>query len=73
MNVRISEASLEETTDPRGDIDVVVDLARKTGLFALASLEDEFREIIGVPVDVTVEDELRPKVKAEVERDAVTL
>jgi predicted nucleotidyltransferase len=52
---------------------MVVDVLHDTGLFALASLEQEFREILGVPVDLSVSSELRPRIKTEVERDAVTL
>jgi predicted nucleotidyltransferase/DNA-binding XRE family transcriptional regulator len=72
-NVRIfgSVARGEERRD--SDIDMVVDVLHDTGLFALASLEQEFREILGVPVDLSVSSELRPRIKTEVERDAVTL
>jgi predicted nucleotidyltransferase len=66
-----SVARGEERAD--SDIDVVVDVPRKTGLFALTSLEREFREILGVPVDLSVSSELRPRIKNEVERDAVAL
>jgi predicted nucleotidyltransferase len=52
---------------------MVVDLSRNTGLFALTSLENEFRETLGVQVDLSVSSELRPKIKIEVERDAVPL
>jgi hypothetical protein len=72
-NVRIfgSVARGEERAD--SDIDVVVDVPRKTGLFALTSLEQEFSEILGIPVDLSVSSELRTKIKSEVERDAVAL
>jgi predicted nucleotidyltransferase len=52
---------------------MVVDISKKMGLITLRSLENEFREILGVPVDLSVSSELRPKVKMEVERDAVSL
>jgi predicted nucleotidyltransferase len=52
---------------------MVVDISQDMGLVALTSLEQEFSEIIGVPVDLSASSELRPKMKAEVARDAVEL
>lgn len=55
------------------DIDLVMDLAPRTGLFDLAALRRELTEILGVPVDVAPSDSLRPRVPAEVHRDGVPL
>lgn len=55
------------------DLDLVVDLAPRTGLFALGALKRELTEIVGTSVDVAPSDSLRPEVRSEVERDAVPL
>jgi predicted nucleotidyltransferase/DNA-binding XRE family transcriptional regulator len=72
-NVRIfgSVARGDERTN--SDIDIVVDISQDIGLIALTTLENELRGIIGVPVDLSISSDLRPKVKMEVERDAVSL
>jgi len=72
-NVRVFGSVARGEEGPDSDIDMVVDLSRNTGLFALTSLENEFRETLGVQVDLSVSSELRPKIKIEVERDAVPL
>ena len=45
----------------------------RTGLFALEALRRELTELLSTTVDVTPPDDLRPSVRAEVERDAVPL
>jgi hypothetical protein len=55
------------------DIDLVVDLAPRTGLLTLGALRRELTDILGTSVDVAPSDSLRPRVRAEVERDAVPL
>jgi predicted nucleotidyltransferase/DNA-binding XRE family transcriptional regulator len=72
-NVRIFGSVARGEERPDSDIDMVVDISQEMGLIELTSLEQEFREIIGVPVDLSASSELRPKVKIEVERDAVEL
>lgn len=72
-NLRIFGSVARGDERPDSDIDMVVDISQKMGLITLRSLENEFREILGVPVDLSVSSELRPKVKMEVERDAVSL
>ncbi|MGH9090144.1 MAG: nucleotidyltransferase family protein [Acidimicrobiales bacterium] len=58
---------------PGSDVDLVVDLAPRTGLFELGALKRELTEIMGVPVDVAPSDSLRPRVRAAVEHDGVPL
>ena len=54
------------------DIDLLVDLPSDT-LFALGQLEDELEQILGATVDLATPDSLRPHVRADAERDAITL
>lgn len=72
-NVRIFGSVARDDERPDSDIDVVVDISKKKGLFALTSFEKEFREILGFPVDLSVSSEFRPKIKGDVDRNAVTL
>jgi predicted nucleotidyltransferase len=72
-NVRIFGSVARGDERPDSDIDMVVDISQKMGLVALIALENEFREILGVPIDLSDSSQLRPKVKIEVERDAVAL
>jgi predicted nucleotidyltransferase len=51
----------------------VIDLAKGTGLFNLEALRRELSQILGVPVDVAPSDSLRPRVREEVEREAIPL
>lgn len=41
------------------------------GLFALQALEGELTRILGVDVDLAPANSLKPRVRAEAERDAV--
>jgi predicted nucleotidyltransferase/DNA-binding XRE family transcriptional regulator len=72
-NVRVFGSVARGEERPDSDVDFVVDVSDKTGLFTLASLEREFSNILGVHVDLAASSELRPRIKDEVERDAVSL
>jgi predicted nucleotidyltransferase len=54
-------------------VDVLVDLPSGFGLFALGRLADELERILGRRVDLVPESDLRPRVRAEVERELVAL
>jgi predicted nucleotidyltransferase len=58
---------------PDSDVDFVVDFDRSKGLFTLEALRRELSEILGVSVDVAPSDSLRPRVREEVEREAIPL
>jgi predicted nucleotidyltransferase len=51
----------------------VVDFDRSVGLFALEALRRELSQILGVSVDVAPSDSLRPRVREEVDREAIPL
>lgn len=53
------------------DVDLLVDMPPGAGLFALQALEGELTRILGVEVDLAPADSLKPRVRAEVEREAV--
>lgn len=72
-NVRVFGSTARGEDRPDSDVDLVVDLDKGTGLFALEALRRELSEILGVPVDVAPSDCLRPRVREEVEREAIPL
>jgi predicted nucleotidyltransferase/DNA-binding XRE family transcriptional regulator len=72
-NVRVFGSVARGEDRPDSDVDLVVDLAPRTGLFELGALKRELTEILGVPVDVAPSDSLRPRVRAAVEHDGVPL
>lgn len=72
-NVRVFGSTARGEDGPGSDVDFVVDLDKGTGLFNLEALRRELSEILGVPVDVAPSDSLRPRVREEVEREAIPL
>ncbi|HUY30036.1 MAG TPA: nucleotidyltransferase domain-containing protein [Acidimicrobiales bacterium] len=72
-NVRVFGSVARGEDRPDSDVDLVMDLDEGTGLFALEALRRELSEILGVPVDVAPSDSLRPRVREEVQREAIPL
>ncbi len=57
----------------QSDVDVVVDIepGRKFSLIDLASLRVILSDILGCEADVVIREDLRPRFRAEIERDTV--
>jgi len=55
------------------DVDLLVDLDDRVGLVALAGLERELAELLGVPVDVVPTESLKPGIRDEVLAEAIAL
>lgn len=72
-NVRVFGSASRGEDRPDSDVDLVVDLDERTGLFALEALRRELSEILGAHVDVAPSDSLRPQVREVVEREAIAL
>lgn len=72
-NLRVfgSVARGEETVG--SDIDLLVDLSKNTGLFALMSLRGELERLLEAKVDLVPADELKHEVRQDALRDTVTL
>lgn len=70
-NLRVFGSVARGDADLDSDVDLVVDMPAGAGLFALQSLEGELTRILGVDVDLAPADSLKPRVRAEVEREAV--
>lgn len=72
-NVRLFGSTARGENRPDSDVDLVVDLDEGTGLFSLEALRRQLSEILGVPVDIAPSDSLRPRVRVEVEREAIPI
>lgn len=72
-NVRVFGSTARGEDRPDSDVDLLVDLDRGTGLFNLEALRRELSEILGVPVDVAPSDSLRPRVREEIELEAIPI
>jgi predicted nucleotidyltransferase/DNA-binding XRE family transcriptional regulator len=72
-NVRVFGSVARGEDSPESDIDMLVDLSPRSGLVALGRLERELSQILGVSVDVVPSDSLRPRVRAEANKEAIAL
>ena len=72
-NLRVfgSVARGEETSE--SDVDIVADLPSGIGLFELGAFERELSDILKANVDLAPFDGLRPRVRAEVDAEAIPL
>ncbi len=72
-NLRVFGSVARGEDGPDSDVDLLVDLAPGTGLFGLGALERELAGILRVDVDLVPADGLKPRVRAEAERDSIPL
>ncbi len=72
-NLRVFGSVARGEEGPDSDVDLLVDLAPGTGLFRLATLQRELEEILHVDVDLAPADSLKPRVRADAEREAIPL
>ena len=56
--------------DPESDIDLLMDIPTTYGLFAMARLQRELSELLGVRVDLGSVDDLRPRIRERVLAEA---
>jgi predicted nucleotidyltransferase/DNA-binding XRE family transcriptional regulator len=72
-NVRVfgSVARGEDRVD--SDLDLLVDLPPDIGLFDLARIREALTEIVGAPVDIVPATDLKPDVRARIQRELVVL
>jgi len=72
-DVRVFGSVARGDDGPGSDVDLLVDIAAGTGLFAIAVLESEMADLLGVPVDLHVGRLLKPAVLTRAARDVVPL
>lgn len=72
-NVRVFGSVARGEDGPGSDVDLMVDLPPRIGLFALMALEREISEVLGAPVDLGPADSLKPRIRPSALRDAIPL
>lgn len=55
------------------DVDILVDVPRGTSLMALARIQSELEEVLGVGVDIVLDAGLKPLIRARVETELIPL
>jgi len=72
-NVRVFGSVARGDARPGSDIDILVDMEPGRSLFDLGGLLVDLQTLLGVDVDVVTEKGLRPRIRAEVLREAIPL
>jgi len=72
-NVRVFGSVVRGEARPDSDVDFLVDMEAGRSLFDLGGLLYDLRVLLGVDVDVVTEKGLRPRIRAQVIREAVPL
>jgi len=72
-NVRVFGSVARGEDQPDSDIDLLVDFPEGTSLLTVIGLEQDLRELLGVPVDVGPADALRADMRDRVLTEARTL
>jgi hypothetical protein len=72
-NVRVFGSVARGEARPDSDVDILVDMEPGRSLFDLGGLLYDLQTLLGVEVDVVTEKGLRPRIRAQVIREAVPL
>jgi predicted nucleotidyltransferase/DNA-binding XRE family transcriptional regulator len=72
-NVRVFGSVARGSEGSDSDIDVLVDLPSTSGLFTLMRLERDLENLLEASVDVVPADSVKPRLRAAIERDLVSL
>jgi predicted nucleotidyltransferase len=73
QNLRVFGSVARGEDHPGSDVDLLADLPPGLSLFGLGRVEAELEDILGSRVDLIPADDLKPGVRARVERDLVVL
>ena len=55
------------------DLDVLVTFTQTPSLFTLVALQDELRDLLGMPVDVVLKTSLKPRIGHQILREVVEI
>jgi predicted nucleotidyltransferase/DNA-binding XRE family transcriptional regulator len=72
-NVRVFGSVTTGRDRPDSDVDLVVDPPQDMGIFALGRLRDDLEALLGAPVDLVPEANLKPEVKREIAGELIAL
>jgi predicted nucleotidyltransferase len=73
QNLRVFGSVARGEDRPDSDVDLLADLPPGLSLFGLGRVEADLEAILGARVDLIPADDLKPGVRARVERDLVAL
>ncbi len=57
----------------KSDLDVLVELNKTVGIFQLMDLQDYIRKLVGLKVDLIPKDSLKPLIKNDILKEAVSV
>ena len=71
----LAAAGISAAAEPRGrtDVDVAIDLERTPTLKELIAIEQAFERLFGRDVDLILESNARPRVRAAIEQEGVEI
>lgn len=72
-NVRVFGSTARGDDEPGSDIDLLVDIPPKMGLFDLERLQIAIADLLGVKVDVVPARMVKPRVELRIRADVVPL
>lgn len=73
VNVRVFGSVARGQDHEGSDVDILASPRRPIGLLALARLENEASRAVGLPVDLVLDDSIRPDLRARILEEAVPL
>jgi len=71
MDMALFGSVARDEAGPDSDVDIVVSLDRGVGLIGFSNLASTLEEILGSKVDLVTWRSLNPRVRPQVEKDAV--
>lgn len=72
-NIRLFGSVARGDDDTGSDVDLMVDVTDRVGLFALGQMRTEAERILGVAVDIVPSNSLKPELIATVLDEAIAL
>jgi uncharacterized protein len=72
-DVRVFGSVARGDEGEESDLDLLVHLPEGAGLFALGRFKQDVEQLLRIPVDVVPDDGVKPRVRANIERDLVPL
>jgi predicted nucleotidyltransferase len=59
--------------DQQSDIDIVVSFIEPPGLLKYVEFENDLTDILGIPVDLVMQDALRPAIRERVQNEMIAI
>lgn len=72
-SARIFGSAVRTDFRPDSDVDLAIDLEQKPALRDLIAIEHDFEQLLGRDVDLILESNARPRVRAAIEREGVEI